>query len=216
MLYLEANPGVSAVAIDGAEIQHKINVPLVGQKPTYDRVILISSAMNRSNWLQVAMAIFRDIEYAHENSIWSHAGAISSTWTQFAEEDLVSNLIAFYRALDPSNWQQTHAYQVLSKVCGFPSDVQTSQQWSLQVYDEYGSFQQVGAWESPRLHTTPTIRNRCGETSRHWPSELSTIQPNYDVWSSPSPFLVELAGVRDDLHFIRSRSDVVSDWLKTC
>ncbi len=189
---------------------------MLGRRPTFDRVIVISSAMNRSNWLQAAMAIFRVVEYAHENSLASHLSAITPTWTQFSEEDLTSDLIAFYRALDPDNWNHNHAYQTLSRVCRYPSDVQVSQAWSLRVYDEYGSFQQVGAWESPRLHNTPTIQGFCGEAPRDWPSELSTIQPNYDVWSTYTWYLIRLAGIDDDLHFIRPRSDVSRFWQETC
>lgn len=216
MLYLETNPGTSEVMIQGSDIQHEINVPGIGSQPTYDKFIVISSQMNRSNWLQVAMAIFRDIEYAHENSIWSHLGAISPTWTQFAEEDLTSNLIAFYRALDSNNWPKAEAMKTLSEVCRFPSNVQDSQNWSLRVYDEYGSFQQVGAWESPRLHTTAAITEYCGDCPRQWPSELRSIQPNYDVWEAYPRWYYNYKLRQKNLHVIRANSDVVSEWLNTC
>lgn len=95
-------------------------------------------------------------------------------------------MIAFYRSLDRDNFDPVNAFNTLAPICGFPSNFTDAQDWSLQVFDSYGSFQHVGEWESPRLHSTPQISQRCGTTTRSWPQAFRSIQPIYDnsIWTA--------------------------------
>jgi len=161
--YFEINPTADVVAIRGENIQHEINVPIIGKMTTYDNLILITSSINISNWVQVAMAIFRDVEFAHESSFWSGLSRFNNRPSFGSEEDLTSNLIAFYRALDQHNWDFDNAFATLSNICGYPNSKEQSRQWSLDVFNEYGNYSEVWIWESPRLHNPPQVCLYCGE-----------------------------------------------------
>jgi hypothetical protein len=117
----------------------------------------------------------------------------------FAEEDLASDLIGFYVAVqltrpDGSDVQITAEQEkaLVHRPCGIPvyldldtdpssSSFQVTQQsviqWSLDVFNEpYGQFEKVHTWERPRLMSSCLIDTRCG-LARSWPAEYRAIRP---------------------------------------
>ena len=199
-------PGVDPCRDEYRIIAESINqnfeVPKLGSQPTTTTDVIVYGKINSGNKYQVAMGIFRWVSENHEGSIYSNLSNVadweiaplqkllkqmggenvSSTW--YSEEDLTSDLIAFYRALDPANHNEDNAKATLAPICGFPTDRDERIAWSLDVLDEYPNYEPVLEWESPRFVSTPCIDERCGPvTSRAWPSELSTIQPiESEVW----------------------------------
>ncbi len=147
------------------------------------------------------MGIFRRVSENHEGSIYSRLSPAADfpvihpllekiepdrfANTYYSEEDLTSDLIAFYRALDSANNSKEAAQQTLAPICGFPTDTNERIQWSLKVFDAYPDYQTITTWESPRFVSLPCVDEKCGPvTNRAWPFELSTIQPieEGDIW----------------------------------
>jgi len=187
--YVQAGSNAKVAKLSAWDLSHNITVPLgpLGRASlgTFHEDVYIDCDMTANDILPIAMAIFRSVEMAHEGSIPSWFSRFSSErWTNYAEEDLTSNLIAFYRAVDSQFDGRYGENAQLPNVCDYPSDESTGQQWSQQVFEEYGDFDRIYSWESPRLHSTPAINNRCAGKNRQWPSELRRIQPNYDLWET--------------------------------
>jgi RHS repeat-associated protein len=157
---------------------------------TYNDVAIRRGKVTRSNRNQVAMGIFRWVEENTENAQWisgvfgfvPFAGGLDSYYT---EEDLASDLIAFYGALhggyDQINYEDNpEAYeeyrQFIGQHCRFPKDPGVRQLWSLQVYIDYPGFTRDYQWEQPILKSLPCIDGYCG-AGRAWPTAFQRVQP---------------------------------------
>jgi hypothetical protein len=111
--------------------------------------------------LQVALAIYIDVSLYFESSQDSWLSrAATRTDSGFSEEDLVSNLIGFYRAAYPN-------FNV-DRIC-HPVSVEASQ----KIWDEHGA---MGGNKNRRFtpHLYPC--DECKSTPR-FPHEFQTIKP---------------------------------------
>ena len=110
----------------------------------------------------------------------------------FSEEDLTSNLIGFYMAVNGIEGDSlgNGSREWLASICGFPLEkegVNGARVWSLGVFENYGDFSEgvsgIREWGSPRLIQTPEISSYCDNksgvvcTARMWPAAFSTITP---------------------------------------
>lgn len=101
----------------------------------------------------------------------------------FSEEDLPSDLIGFYLAVNKLNNPRTDSetWNWLSRVCNFRVDKEEAIDWSLKVFKEYPKFKQLWTdWGVPRLECNDPIDGYCGEGRRNWPNELQIISPEVD------------------------------------
>jgi hypothetical protein len=136
------------------------------------------------------MGIFRWVEENIEDlQFIANPGNYSRPFSQhpansgYAEEDLSSDLLAFYGYLegytssdiDKEGGKRFRKY--IRKHCDFDEDAEEARTWSLDVYRTYGNFTQVFQWERPRLHATACIDKYCGGKIRAWPTEFTTVQP---------------------------------------
>ncbi|NJL55557.1 hypothetical protein HC928_10430 [bacterium] len=133
--YVREGNNARIARLSAWDLSHDISIPnpfgpavLVG---TYHEDIYIDCGITRADILPVAMAIFRSVELAHEGSIPSHLSfAFPDSWTHYAEEDLTSNLIAFYRAAYPAYNARYGEDACLPTICDYPHDEAVGQAWS--------------------------------------------------------------------------------------
>jgi len=98
--------------------------------------------------------------------------------TSFSEEDLASDLLGFYMALNDigdARFDEA-AWQWLGHRCNYPLDRDEAIRWSSRVFTGYPAYEKVTEWGAPRLICTPQIDVRCPET-RGWPAEFNTVTP---------------------------------------
>jgi hypothetical protein len=163
------------------------------------KVATITSGIERSYWVQsnltrtqrhsVALAIFLEVSCgfeAHQGLyLFTHAAKSS-----FAADDLLSNLVGFYRVVNPSVYEQV----VASKV---PVAVAEA------IWDAYPLTSQRNELLQPLLFPTPHCPNTAGNSGPvhgPLPPELSTIEPApkgkwHDDWSSWWPPFNDRFGV---------------------
>lgn len=98
----------------------------------------------------------------------------------YSEEDLSSDLIGFYLAVNNFSNPKTddETWNWLSQVCNFPANREDAKEWSLKVFKEYnndpGFEQGWNEWGSPRLECNGDF---CGDQNGSWPSEFQEISP---------------------------------------
>jgi len=150
--------------------------PLFGRIPifTVSKFAVVRRHLDLNTKQRIALSIFKNLENEFEVA-QGQLGASSS----FAEEDLASNLIGFYIAIDLVSTDGTSDIKIspeelrskVSPVC----DVLNIEK-SLSILNEpYGEFQKVKTWGNPRLKPSCLIDDMCG-TNRQWPSSYSSIQ----------------------------------------
>ncbi len=134
------------------------NLLKVGVIKKYD----IKKGLNESDKKSVALSIFLDVSHAFEGmqSNWLFR---QTTNSGYSAEDLVSNLIGFYRAVYPDK-QFISLCQPVSKAV------------ALDIWDKHGA---VG---SIKNHSTipyiyPISPSQHGPMSMQLPTELNTIKP---------------------------------------
>ncbi len=180
--------------IDPSEITMSVSLGLPGDWDTHgttkNAVAIPRRALKSvTDEQEVAMGIYRWVSENQELAGTSFDIPLTSnredTW--FAEEDLPSNLVAFYAALALGNNYGAQSYNGwfesfigwLRPKCGFPQNNTDRVMWSTTIFLSYGKFERTKEWEKPRLRGTQSIINMCnscGITKRRWPSEFSRIK----------------------------------------
>jgi hypothetical protein len=134
------------------------NLFKVGVSKRFDIKIGLNEDQKRS----VALSIFLDVSHAFEGlqSNWLFRQATNSG---YSAEDLVSNLIGFYRAVYPGK-QFIPLCEPVSKAV------------ALDIWDTYG---EVGSNKNYTItpYIYPIPPSKAGPMSMQLPSELKTIQP---------------------------------------
>jgi len=103
--------------------------------------------------------------------------------SSFAEEDLPSNLIGFYVALDlvsPNGKQDIRISleqlkAMVRPICDAPDNDKDDIYWSLDIWDEDYRCEKNRTWR-PRLVSSCVIDSRC-LPDRGWPAQYSSIRP---------------------------------------
>jgi hypothetical protein len=134
------------------------NLFKVGVLKKYD----VKKGLNDSQKKTVALSIFLDVSHAFE-SMQSNWLFRQRTNSGYSAEDLVSNLIGFYRAVYPSK-QFIPLCQPVSKAV------------ALEIWDKFG---EVGSNKNysifPYIYPIPPSKG--GPMSAQLPKELNTIEP---------------------------------------
>lgn len=130
----------------------------VGAHKKYD----IKSGLSDDNKKAVALAIFLDVSKTFESmqSAWPFKWVTNSG---YSAEDLVSNLVSFYRAINPS-YPYIQGFQPIKK------------DLALQIWDKYGAVgENKNVSTAPFLYPIPPAQGgpMCGVL----PPELNTIKP---------------------------------------
>lgn len=110
----------------------------------------------------VALAIFLDVSHSFESL---QAGWLFNKLTSsgYSAEDLVSNLIGFYRAVEPHG-QHIQVCQPVSKKI------------ALSIWDKYGDIGQIKNYSTtPYIYPIPPASG--GPMSAQLPYSLTTIKP---------------------------------------
>ena len=143
--------------INYKQMMGRKNLFKVGVMKTYD----IRAGLNDEQKKSIALSIFLDVSYAFEkmqsNWLFRHA-----TNSGYSAEDLVSNLVGFYRAVYP-NKRIISLCQPVSKSI------------ALEIWDTFG---EVGSNKNystvPYLYPIPPSKD--GPMSSSLPDELNTIK----------------------------------------
>jgi RHS repeat-associated protein len=151
---------------------------------------------------RVALGIYMDLSDDFENWQGTTFGPFGQG-TFYSEEDLASDLIAFYAALERvpsdgmSNGAPFNSREELRgwarPICKAPTDDTLDVKWSTEVFDEpYAPFEKVTTWAGPRLKHSCKIDEFCGNL-RAWPHEFNFIRPEPPVingkwWRYRGPF----------------------------
>ncbi|GAA6167130.1 hypothetical protein [Sessilibacter corallicola] len=134
------------------------NLFKVGILKKYD----IKKGLDENQKKSVALSIFLDVSHAFE-SLQSNWLFRKTTNSGYSAEDLVSNLVGFYRAVHPDK-------QYIS-ICE-----PVSKSIALEIWDKYG---EVGFNKNystvPYIYPIPPSKN--GPMSVPLPKELNTIKP---------------------------------------
>jgi len=130
----------------------------IGTQKKYD----IKKGISEDNKKSVALAIFIDVSDTFESmqSSWPFKWITNSG---YSAEDLVSNLVGFYRAVNP-NFPYIQSFQPISKPL------------ALQIWDKYGAVGENKNFSmTPFLYPVPPAQGR--PMRGILPSVLNTIKP---------------------------------------
>ena len=205
-----------------AYYEHPFPVPGIGPVETAGP-LRFNPNLTFEDRLSVALGIYQESEERFE-SFWSSRysrlanvlppiGERPSSWgpiqdrfsdTYFTEEDLPSDLIGFYRAIDddlkspaPGLWEDNK--DKLADICGFPKEKDRALRWSRRVYShqmdlgmgweritEWGKARLVTDWDPDVCEDTSwamivrgSVRYTCGVWGYtcQWPSRFNRISP---------------------------------------
>jgi len=130
-------------------------------------LVLVESGLDTRQQKEVALGIFKELswKFEKEQGNWLH-NLIGKGSSSFSEEDLPSNIISFYMAVEGYSEEQIRTWcKVLDKST------------SLKIFAQY-EFRQHKSFE-PRLADISITDNRgcliC-QGDRRWPSQLSSIR----------------------------------------
>jgi len=178
-----ANVDCQSYMIGASEIDHPTGKFGITVSTTKFGVLIPRGKVNNTNQAQVAMGIFRWVEENIENVQLASKVLGDDGNSYFTEEDLASDLIAFYGSLNGKKaLPNPEAYKAwVGQFCKFPEDAVSRKKWSLEVYNAYkasGGFTENKWWENPILRNHQCIDDYCKQFgSRSWPTKFRSIQP---------------------------------------
>lgn len=172
---------------------------------------VIKTGLSESVKNEVVLGIMMAHEEFYEDYIFTRWHSSS-----YSEEDLVSDLLGYYmwvNGVEGNPQFDDSSFYWLSRKCGFPSDRQEAEDWSLEVYDSYlqFGFEDVYEWATPRLICTSATQELCG-IRRSFPQIFQTISPqmasiNGNWWEYQGYYRNLLPSNLADVFFILDREN---------
>jgi len=161
----------------------RANIPQLGGG--ISRYIVVRRHMSLQEKKEVALGIFMELTEQFEAYQGSAFFGLEERifHSSFAEEDLPSNLIGFYVAVDLVNPNgrkdvEINSEQLKAKVrpiCHAADNDEDDIRWSLDVWNEGYCCEKNRTWR-PRLVRSCVINSRC-VPPRGWPAQYSSIRP---------------------------------------
>jgi RHS repeat-associated protein len=156
------------------------------------RYVVVRRNMDIQEKKEVALGIFKEMSEEFETYQGSAFGGLGEALfhSSFAEEDLPSNLIGFYVALDLAEDPNMQTFEditgpelqeMVRPICDAPLDDRSDISWSLKVWDESYVCEKNRTW-CPRLVSSCEIDSRCGLLSaRRWPEKYGSIHSELPI-----------------------------------
>jgi hypothetical protein len=172
LLRIDVDPP-NGVNQDKRVLKLELNFPLIPTQYNYFVVKNNPVSNNQSLALGILMA-HEDIRESYHG--WLIAKQMGRSY--FSEEDLTSNLIGYYLAINkqPGLKEEDgdNGLNWLTPICKIPPTRQKAIEWSIKVFSTYGgSVEEWEKWASPRLECSSEIDEFCGTEPRGWPSQFS-------------------------------------------